>query len=193
MTSADLITCDSAEKKSTADYRSFGLFARDAEKGPGSVEYSMKWLGAFKIVIDPIRCPKTAQEFNDYELEKDKDGNLIGDAYKIAVSNAFNAESEKYTTENPAPFNNESEFISWLNQNDNELDYLDSQEAYTATFINSIQSEMAARTYIEVQEGFLWIKNIWIADSPFVSSISSYNSLASQMGKKNIGEKEEEI
>lgn len=78
ITSADLLTCDSAEKKSTADYRSFGLFARDAEKGPGSVEYSMKWLGSlFKIVIDPIRCPKTAQEFNDYELEKDKDGNFI--------------------------------------------------------------------------------------------------------------------
>lgn len=79
ITSADLITCDSAEKKSTADYRSFGLFARDAEKGPGSVEYSMKWLGSFKIVIDPIRCPKTAQEFNDYELEKDKEGNFITD------------------------------------------------------------------------------------------------------------------
>ena len=78
MTSADLITCDSAEKKSTADYRSFGLFARDAEKGPGSVDYSMKWLGSlFKIVIDPVRCPKTAQEFNDYELEKDKEGNFI--------------------------------------------------------------------------------------------------------------------
>ncbi len=78
ITSADLITCDSAEKKSTADYRSFGLFARDAEKGPGTVEYSMKWLGSlFKIVIDPIRCPKTAQEFNEYELEKDKDGNYI--------------------------------------------------------------------------------------------------------------------
>ena len=78
ITSADLITCDSAEKKSTADYRSFGLFARDAEKGPGSVEYSMKWLASlFKIVIDPIRCPKTAEEFNSYELEKDKEGNFI--------------------------------------------------------------------------------------------------------------------
>lgn len=78
ITSADLITCDSAEKKSTADYRSFGLFARDAEKGPNSVEYSMKWLGSlFKIIIDPVRCPKTAKEFNDYELEKDKEGNFI--------------------------------------------------------------------------------------------------------------------
>lgn len=78
ITSADLITCDSAEKKSTADYRAFGLFARDAEKGPGSVEYSTKWLSTlFKIVIDPIRCPKTAKEFNDYELVKDKTGNYI--------------------------------------------------------------------------------------------------------------------
>lgn len=78
LTSADLITCDSAEKKSTADYRAFGLFARDAEKGPNSVEYSMKWLaGLFKIIIDPVRCPKTAKEFNDYEFEKDKDGNYI--------------------------------------------------------------------------------------------------------------------
>ena len=106
-------------------------------------------------------------------LLKDKDGNLIGDAYKIAVSNAFNAEFDKYTNENPAPFNNESEFISWLNQNANELDYLDSQDAYTATFINSIQSEMAARTYIEVQEGFLWIKNIWITDSPTAHPVES--------------------
>lgn len=78
ITSADLITCDSAEKKSTADYRSFGLFARDAEKGPDSVKYGMKWLaGLIKIVIDPVRCPKTAKEFNDYEFEKDKDGNYI--------------------------------------------------------------------------------------------------------------------
>lgn len=80
ITSADLITCDSAEKKSTADYRSFGLFARDAEKGPDSVKYGMKWLaGLYKIVIDPVRCPKTAKEFNDYEFEKDKEGNYISD------------------------------------------------------------------------------------------------------------------
>jgi len=78
ITSADLIICDSAEKKSTSDYNGFGLFARNAEKGPGSVEYSMKWLaGLCKIVIDPVRCPKTTTEFNDYEYEKDKEGNVI--------------------------------------------------------------------------------------------------------------------
>lgn len=78
VTENDLITCDSAEKKSTGDYRAFGLMARNAEKGPGSVEYSMKWLQSLsEIVIDNRRCPHTAEEFLDYEYERDKDENII--------------------------------------------------------------------------------------------------------------------
>ena len=78
VTNSDLITADSAENKSIGDYKSYGAFIRGAEKGPGSVEYSMKWLaGLIKIVIDPKRCPNTAIEFSEYELEKDKDGNII--------------------------------------------------------------------------------------------------------------------
>lgn len=78
ITSSDLITADSAENKSIGDYKIYGAFIRGAQKGPGSVEYSMKWLASLiKIVIDPIRCPNTATEFSEYELEKDKDGNII--------------------------------------------------------------------------------------------------------------------
>ena len=44
------ITCDSAEHKSTADFRALGLPAKDAVKGPGSVEYGMKWLQVSLIV-----------------------------------------------------------------------------------------------------------------------------------------------
>lgn len=78
ITENDLITCDSAEKKSVGDYRAYGLFARAAEKGPSSREYSYKWLQSLsKIVIDNKRCPVAAQEFLDYEYERDKDGNVI--------------------------------------------------------------------------------------------------------------------
>lgn len=74
----DLITCDSAEEKSVGDYRAYGLLARPAEKGPGSREYSFKWLQSLReIVIDNVRCPVSAQEFMDYEYERDKDGNVI--------------------------------------------------------------------------------------------------------------------
>ncbi len=71
------ITCDSAEPKSVADYRASGLPARAAVKGPGSVEYSMKWLQRRRIVIDPERTPNAAKEIAEYEYEKDRDGNFI--------------------------------------------------------------------------------------------------------------------
>lgn len=72
----DVVTCDSAEQKSVSDYRAYGINARGAEKGPDSVRYGMKWLqGLLKIVIDPIRCPHTSEEYKKYEYELDKDGN----------------------------------------------------------------------------------------------------------------------
>lgn len=50
------VTADSAEMKSCADYRAFGILCREAVKGPGSVNQSMKWLqGLAAIVIDPHR------------------------------------------------------------------------------------------------------------------------------------------
>lgn len=78
ITPNDKITCDSAEEKSVSDYKDFGIFARGAIKGPGSVEYSMKWLQSLtEIIIDNTRTPHTATEFLDYEYERDKEGNII--------------------------------------------------------------------------------------------------------------------
>lgn len=71
------ITCDSAEPKSINDYRDAGLPARGAIKGPGSVEYGMKFLQGYTHVIDPARTPVTYKEFTEYEYERDKDGNVI--------------------------------------------------------------------------------------------------------------------
>lgn len=63
---------ENAEPKSCADYRAAGLPCRAAQKGPGSVRESMKWLqGLAAIIIDPVRCPATAAEFSEYEYERD--------------------------------------------------------------------------------------------------------------------------
>lgn len=75
---SEIITADSAEPKSVADYQKFGLRCSPAIKGPGSVEYSMKWLQSLvRIVIDPKRCPDTYKEFISYEYERTKDGEVI--------------------------------------------------------------------------------------------------------------------
>ena len=78
ITGTDRITADSAEKKSVQDYREYGLDCRAAIKGPGSVDYSHKWLQSLtQIVIDPDRCPDTAAEFLNYEYDRDKSGEVI--------------------------------------------------------------------------------------------------------------------
>lgn len=71
------ITCDSAEPKSVADYRAMRLPAKEAMKGPGSVEYGMKWLQRRTLVIDRKRTPHAYDEFVNYEYERDKDGEII--------------------------------------------------------------------------------------------------------------------
>ena len=78
VTNNDMIIADSAENKSIGDFKSYGALMYGAEKGAGSVDYSMKWLASLaKIVIDPERCPTSAEEFSTYEYMQDKDGNYI--------------------------------------------------------------------------------------------------------------------
>lgn len=94
------ITCDSAEPKSVNDFRSAGLPAKLAVKGPGSVDYGMKWLQVRKLVIDPARTPRVYNEFLHYEFERDKDGNVISgypdadnhtiDATRYALERVYN-------------------------------------------------------------------------------------------------------
>lgn len=94
------ITCDSAEPKSVTDFRSCGLPAKEAIKGPGSVEYGMKWLQNRKLIIDPQRTPGVFREFSEYEFERDKNDNVVTgypdknnhfiDATRYALERVFN-------------------------------------------------------------------------------------------------------
>lgn len=75
----NVIICDSAEPKSIAEMYSYNLRVLGAKKGADSVEYGIKWLQDLEeIVIDPKRCPNTAREFLEYEIEKDTNGNFRG-------------------------------------------------------------------------------------------------------------------
>lgn len=97
LTREDKITADSAEPKSVADYNKMGLRCYGAEKGPGSVDYSMKWLQSLKaIIIDPKRCPDTWDEFSSYEYEHNKDGEIIS-GYPDA--NNHHIDAVRYGTE----------------------------------------------------------------------------------------------
>ena len=80
LTTDELVTADSAEPKSIADFKAYGAYIRGALKGPDSVRYGIKWLqGLNHIYVDRRRCPKTYKEFTHYEYLQDKDGNFISD------------------------------------------------------------------------------------------------------------------
>lgn len=94
------IMADSANPKDIADLREFGIRVRGAMKGQGSVQMGIKWLQSLKeIVIDPHRCPHTAEEFTTYEYEKDSSGEVISsypdknnhhvDAVRYSMSNVI--------------------------------------------------------------------------------------------------------
>ena len=78
LTFDELVTADSAEEKSVADFKAYGAFIRAADKGPDSVRYGIKWLqGLNHIYIDKRQCPFTYREFVNYEYDQDREGNFI--------------------------------------------------------------------------------------------------------------------
>lgn len=88
----EMVIADSAEEKSCNDYRSYGIRCRGADKGPGSVNYSMKWLQSLAaIVIDPDVCPDTAKEFSEYEYERDEKTGEVLEGYPDAANHHIDA------------------------------------------------------------------------------------------------------
>jgi phage terminase large subunit len=78
LTPGEEVIADSAEPKSVADMRAYGMNCVGATKGPGTVAMRTKWLqGLREIAIDPVRCPHTAKEFMEYEYERARDGELV--------------------------------------------------------------------------------------------------------------------
>jgi len=73
----EMVWCDSAEPKSVAEYRSLGINAKSAKKGPGSVASSIKKLQSFRNIIIHPNCPNTYAEFKNYQWKKDKDGKQL--------------------------------------------------------------------------------------------------------------------
>jgi phage terminase large subunit len=72
----ELVTCDSAEPKSIQELNNFGIQAIPARKGPGSVEFGIKWLQKMKIYIDPS-CVETINEIRKFKYQEDRNGNVL--------------------------------------------------------------------------------------------------------------------
>lgn len=71
----EVITADSAEKKSIDEIRRLGIDRiRAAKKGPDSVIQGIQFLSQFELIVDE-RCVKLIEEFENYTWQKDKKTN----------------------------------------------------------------------------------------------------------------------
>ena len=73
MIGQDLLVCDSAEPKSIAELRQYGVNARGARKGKDSVIFGIQWLQQQMMVFDK-RCINGINEVRQFQWKEDKYG-----------------------------------------------------------------------------------------------------------------------
>jgi phage terminase large subunit len=72
-TGFEFVWCDSSEPASIDELAQIGVNAQPAKKGKDSIRNGTVWLQNLnEIIIDPIRCPNAAREFQQYEYKKDR-------------------------------------------------------------------------------------------------------------------------
>ena len=69
-----MVRCDSADPDKIKEWAANGYGAIGAIKGKGSVERGIDYLKSQKWIIDETKCPRTAQEVQQYHWKEDKDG-----------------------------------------------------------------------------------------------------------------------
>ena len=73
-------TADSAEPKSIAELKDYGMHVYPAKKGKDSVSFGIRALQDLEaIIIDPVRCPRAAKEFQNYAYEQTRGGEVRSD------------------------------------------------------------------------------------------------------------------
>ena len=73
---SELVVCDSAEPKSIAELKGYGISATASKKGKDSVLHGIQWLQGQTIVIDK-NCVNTKMEISTYHWLEDAGGNAL--------------------------------------------------------------------------------------------------------------------
>ena len=122
----------------------------------------------------------TTNSYVEYKVSKDENGNWGTIEFSAREAGLI---SNKLTGE----FNNNLK----INVNGEEFTYSELKETENAKtaeeFILDIRQSKAAETFKNNGSKFLWVKNIWVTDSPMAHPIESYNDFNNKHGKREGG------
>lgn len=104
------IIADSSEPKSIAELKANGINRiRGAMKGKDSVEYGERWLDELdNIVIDPLRTPNIAKEFETIDYATDRYGEVLP---RLADKDNHTIDATRYAFNNDMKSRNGSGLI----------------------------------------------------------------------------------
>ena len=200
-------TPDTAKLEEFADYQNLGIVINETENTISLVKYQVEndeyvldeneervfsvlqtseyktdfgYLDiATKVVNGQTVTTTTAVTNNDYIMS------LVNYFFPIYNEGEEVGTKEIVLIENYQPI---------LDENGNPvLDEFDNptyQSLYLSTAVQNIAMEHVVEVYDIDKDSFLWVENFWLADSPTVQSIMSYDTLSAQVGGFEAREKE---
>jgi PBSX family phage terminase large subunit len=94
----DLTLCGHDQPSSRDEVQYYGCNFMSIKGGPGSIEVGENWLDSLsEIVIDPLRTPNIASEFENIDYQVDKDGYTMS---KLEDKNNHAIDATRYAFEN---------------------------------------------------------------------------------------------
>lgn len=131
----------------------------------------------YYYIEDNIAIPMLATEENNYlTITREVDGEEVTYNYHEAktvlynekIQKAYEKYLEETDDENVKPY---AAFKDQYVIENTEADYI--KDEHLVAFMNDIRQEKSAETFREENEQFLWIKNIWVTDSPTKHPVES--------------------
>ncbi len=115
----------------------------------------------------------TTEFKNDFSVKIDEKTTQKSEVYIVQLINKFITDDENKTTE----------FVGGKNSASG-VKYSEAISAIATSYTNELYLEQ------QKENSFLWIGNIWVADSPFNQSVLSYDSYKGMVGSDNVAENE---
>lgn len=162
--------------------------------GAENIIYTCKYKTDFSKTIENDIAPENSETTEEQQPE---DNIITSNEYIISILNQIfpvYEEGEEIGSKEIILIEN---YKPKLDDEGNQIVDGEGQVVYEPLYLSQAIQNVAMKRIGEVydanKDSFLWIENIWFADSPFQDSIVDYQTLKSQIGSANIEEGEEQI
>lgn len=170
------------------DYENLGIVINEDENTISLVQYEME--NGEKVVASVLQESQFKTDFGYIDTNIENiEGNIVTSTTAVTTNDYIMALANNFdgivVIENYQPVLDENGEPVLDEEQNQTYDSL-----YLSTAVQYVAMQHVANVYDIDKDSFLWIESFWLADSPTVQSIMSYDTLASQVGGFEAREQE---